>query len=246
MTEQPVESVFSRAWALLTNNWVIILPGIVIGIAVGLARALLAPTAFVDDGSGIPVATVSTNAFSGALLGLIALIGYIATIAYTTGMAGVAWVRGTTTLGDGTRIFERDFTRVLLLAVILFVLGIVAVALSFVTLGLAFVAFYLFTLYAMPSAIVGDRPAMDAIRESFALTLARFVPTLIIAIVIFALSVAGRFIGALFHFTPLIGPIVTAVITQIVVAYATLVVVGEYLNLQQAGRIPPSAVAPTL
>jgi hypothetical protein len=246
MTEQPVESVFARAWALLTTNWVIIVPGVIIGIIVGVASALLAPTSVTYDASGVPVATVSGSLFGSALLGLIALVGYIATIAYTTGMAGAAWLRGTTSLGDGTTIFERDFTRIIVVALMLLLLAVVAAILAIPTLGLSVVAFYLFTLYAMPSAIVGDRPAMDAIRESFALTVARFVPTLIIAIVIFVLKFLGGVIGGVFHFTPLIGPIIAAIITQIVVAYATLVVVGEYLNLQQAGRIPPAAVPPSL
>ncbi|MGD1067122.1 MAG: hypothetical protein ABR975_09940 [Vulcanimicrobiaceae bacterium] len=244
MTEQPVESVFARAWTLLTTNWIIIVPGVIVGIIVGVASGLLAPAYVTYDANGVPVTSVSASVFGSAVLALIALIGYIATVAYTTGMAGAAWTRGVTSLADGTAIFERDFSRIVIVAVALLVLAVIAVILAIPTLGLSLVAFYLFTLYAMPSAIVGDRPAMDAIRESFALTVARFVPTLIIAIVIFVLKFLGGVIGGVFHFTPLIGPIIAAIITQIVVAYAALVVVGEYLNLQQAGRIPPATVTP--
>jgi hypothetical protein len=238
MVEQPVENVFVRAWGLLTRNWIIILPGVVVGIVVGLVKALLSPTVYVV-GNDYTV-TRSVGVGGGLLIGLVALIGYIITVAYTTGMAGAAWTRGTTTLADGTAAFARDSGRIVLVGIGLLVLACVATVIAIPTFGLSLLAFYLFTLYALPSAIVGDRPAMDAITESFRLTIARFVPTLIIAIVIAVLSVIGGAIGLAFRFTPLIGPIVSAVITQAVIAYATLVIVGEYLNLRAANQIPPA------
>jgi|HubBroStandDraft_1064217.scaffolds.fasta_scaffold44171_3 hypothetical protein len=237
MVEQPVENVFVRAWGLLTRNWIIIVPGVIVGIVVGLVRALLTPTVYVV-GSDVTVTRMGVG--GGLLIGLVALIGYIITVAYTTGMAGAAWARGTTTLADGTTAFQRNSVVV---GLGLIVLALVAALIAFPTLGLSLLAFYLFTLYAFPSAIVGDRQAMDAITESFRLTIARFVPTLIIAVVIAVLSVIGGVIGAAFSFTPLIGPIVGAVITQAVVAYATLVIVGEYLNLRAANKIPPAPPA---
>ena len=239
MVEQPVENVFVRAWGLLTRNWVIIVPGVIVGLIVGLVNALvLAPAYIVSSGDVTITRTVGVG--GGLLAGLVALVGYIVTVAYTTGMAGAAWARGTATLGDGTVAFQRDVGRIVLVGIGLVVLALVAAIIALPTLGLSLLAFYLFTLYAFPSAIVGDRQAMDALTESFRLTIARFVPTLIIAIVIAVLSVIGHVIGGAFSFTPLIGPVVSAVITQAVVAYATLVIVGEYLNLRAANQIPPA------
>ena len=40
----------------------------------------------------------------------------------------------------------------------------------------------------------------------------------------------------MFAFAPLLGPVIAAIISQIVVAYAVLVVVGEYLVLRRGVR----------
>jgi hypothetical protein len=234
MVEQPVENVFSRAWALLTRNWIIVVPGVAIGIVVGIIKQLLSQPAIVYTGDGGFAVSRSFGIGGGLLFGLIALIGVIATIAYTTGMAGAAWRRGTALLGDGTVAFEHDAGRIVLVTLAMIGLALVAAVLAPFTIGLSFLAYLLFTLYVYPSAIVGDRPGFTSITESFQLAIARFVPTLIVAIVIAVLIILGNVIALFFRFTPFIGPVIAAVITQLAVAYGTLVVVGEYLNLQGA------------
>jgi hypothetical protein len=86
---------------------------------------------------------------------------------------------------------------------------------------------------------------MDAIRESFAIAKSRFGTTLIIGILLGLLQLVGRLIAHVFSFAPLLGPIIAAIISQIVVAYAVLVIVGEYLVLRpgvtEAGPPPPAA-----
>jgi hypothetical protein len=244
---QPIESVFSRAWELLTRNWIIIVPGVVIGAVVGILRTVMTPAPLVyTTASGTTVYNTGgmmATIGSGLLLALIGLVAFIATQAFTTGMAGAAWQRGTTTLADGTAAFKEDAGRILITAVGLIVLACIAVVLSIPTIGIAFLAYYLFTLYAFPAAIVGNRPGFESIMESFRITIARFVPTLILGVIIFAMSFVATIIGALLHIVPFLGPIVAGVLTQIVVAFATLVVVGEYLNLRVAGTIPPPSPA---
>jgi hypothetical protein len=240
---QSIERVFSRAWELLTQNWIIVVPGFVIGVVVGILKVLLTPTPIVyTTASGTTVYTSGLLATAGSslLLGLIGLIAFIATQAFTTGMAGAAWMRGSTTLADGMAAFQNDAGRILLTALGLIVIAFFAVLLSIPTFGIAFLAFYLFTLYAFPSAVVGGRPAIAAITESFQITIARFVPTLILGIVIFVISLIARTIDAVLHIVPFLGPIVGGILTQIVVAFATLVVVGEYLNLRNSGTIAPA------
>ncbi len=173
------------------------------------------------------------------ILACLGLLAFIATQAYTTGMAGAAWERGTTDLSDGAAAFQRDFGNIVVTLVGVIVLGFVAALLAVPTLGLSLLVFFLFVLYAFPSAIVGNRPGFSAIAESFRITMARFVPTLILGILIFVMSVIAGIIGAALHFVPFLGPIVGQILVQIVVAYSTLVVVGEYLNLRGAGSIPP-------
>jgi hypothetical protein len=244
-----VENVFARAWDLLSRNWTIIVPGIVVGLIVGIVSGVYSLSQ--PDTYGVPSGTAMTFAYGfgafvgGLILAVVAIAGYIITQCYTAGMAGAAWRRGTTTLADGTRAVNEDAANVLTAAVYLFLLGIVAAILAPFTLFLSVFAFYLFTLYTIAAAVVGNRRGMDAIRESFAIAKSRFGTTLIIGILLGLLQLVGRLIAHAFSFAPLLGPIVAAIISQIVVAYAVLVIVGEYLVLRpgvtEAGPPPPTA-----
>ncbi len=237
---QPIESIFGRAWALLNRNWIIIVPGLVIGLVVGIVQALLTPV-FAPDEYGVGV--VLARASSGILRAAVSLVGYIATLSYTTGMAGAAWERGIATFADGAASFREDAGRIIITSIGLLILAAIAAILALPTFFLSLLAFYLFTLYAMPAAIVGNRPGFSSIAESFRIAGHRFVPTLIIAIVLAVIYVIAGIIAAFFSFAPFLGPIVGACIIQAAVAYATLVVVGEYLNLRNEGRIPPASPA---
>ena len=242
-TPQSVESVFSRAWELLTRNWVIIVPGIVIGLIVGIISGLLAPhyytSADYQNNPGLAMANVGSAFLRGILIAGVGILGYIATTAYTVGMAGAAWTRGSTTLADGSAALQEESGNILITAVGLILLGIVAAVLALPTITLSLLAFWIFTLYAMPAAVIGKRPGFSSITESFQIAVKRFVPTLIIAIVIAVISFVIGLVTLPLHFIPFLGPIISAVITQIVIAYATLVVVGEYLNLRNTGGIAP-------
>jgi hypothetical protein len=240
-----VENIFARSWDLLSKNWSIIVPGVVVGIVVGLVTGLFGVMRPVDEPIGV-VSSVANGAgvfVSSLIVAIVAIAGYIVTQCYTAGMAGAAWARGTTTLDDGARALREDASNVFTAALGLLLCGIVAALLLIPTLGISIFAFYIFTMYTIAAAVVGNRRGFDALRESFAIARAKFGTTLIIGILLFLLSLAGGIIGHLFAYAPLLGPIVSAVITQIIVAYATLVIVGEYLVLRPA-VIPPSAPPP--
>lgn len=245
MTEQPVGSVFGRAWALLASNWIIIVPGLVIGVIVGVLRTVLTPTVVIGpDGPVLATGSVLASVSSGLLIALVSLVGYIATVAYTTGMAGAAWQRGVTRIEDGAAAFRTDAGSILVTALGLFVLGVVAAILSFPTLGLSLLAYYLFTLYAMPAAILGNLPGFAAIQASFRIALKRLVPTLMVGLLIAVIAlIVGAFAGVL-RLAPLVGPIVAACVTQAAIAYATLVIVGEYLALRGSAASGPPPYGP--
>jgi len=228
---QSVGRVFSRSWTLLTNNWVLLIPGLLIGIVSGIVVTLISPGADAQTAPG-----VLGQLALGVLAGMIALIAQIATTAYTTGMAGGAWATGKTSLADGRRAFSRDGVNVFIAMIGLGLLGIVAVLLSPVTLFLSVLAYYLLTLYTMASAVVGERPGLRALRESFSIAIERFFPTLLIAALLGVVYVLVGVFESLISFAPFVGPIVSAVIVQCVTAYATLVIVGEYLELRASSR----------
>jgi hypothetical protein len=98
-----------------------------------------------------------------------------------------------------------------------------------------------FFIYTIASAVVGNHRGLDALGESFRIAKSRFWPTVMIALALVVIRIAGAWVGGLFGLAPLIGPIVDAVINQVVVAFATLVVVGEYLNLRGAPDEPAAA-----
>lgn len=231
-----VENVFARSWDLLTKNWIIIVPGIVVGLVVGIVSGIYSLSQTDTYGLGTFV--------GGIILAIVAIAGYIITQCYTAGMAGAAWLRGVATLADGSHAVNEDAGNVLLAAVYLFLFGILAVLLAPFTLFLSIFAFYLFTLYTIAAAVVGNRRGMDALRESFAIARARFATTLIIGIVLGVLQLIGQLIAHIFSFAPLLGPIVAAIISQVVVAYAVLVIVGEYLVLRPAGDVPGAPPPP--
>lgn len=236
MQAPTVENVFARAWDLLTRNWVIIVPGVIVGLVVGIVVDLFYVSMPEAYGDPTTTAMAVTSGFGHFVVGLIAAVvgiaGYIITQCYTVGMAGAAWQRGTTTLRDGSQSVHDDAGNVVVAGIYLLLTGIVALILAPFTLFLSIFAFYLFTLYTIAAAVVGNRRGADALRESFAIARARFGTTLIIGIVLAVLFVIGKVIAAVFGFAPLVGPIISAIISQIVVAYAVLVVVGEYLVLR--------------
>ncbi|MGA2392112.1 MAG: hypothetical protein ABSH03_02025 [Candidatus Lustribacter sp.] len=246
MQAPTVENVFARAWDLLTRNWIIIVPGVVVGLVVGIVTGVLnltQPETYGEASGPTMSFAYGAGAFvSGLVLAVIAIAGYIITQCYTAGMAGVAWRTGTTTLSDGSRAVHDDAGNVLVAAIYLFLAGIVALVLAPFTLFLSLFAFYLFTLYTIAAAVVGHRPGYYALRESFAIARARFGTTLIVGIVLAVLQLLGRLIAHIFAFAPLLGPIIAAIIGQVVVAYAVLVVVGEYLVLRPGVTEPAPPV----
>ena len=236
---QNVESTFSRSWDLLMKNGVIIVPGLVIGFVVGVIDYFLAPhTEYV---AGISVWTWWTAAWASILLILVNLAGFILAQCYMTGMAGAAWQRGTADLSDGTRAFERDASNVFVSLIGLFIAIVVAGILALPTLGISALLYFYFFIYTFPAAIIGERPGFAAMGDSFRIAARRVAPTLIVTIMIVVILLVGHVIGLTLQFIPLIGPIIAAIVVQLVLAYVTLVVVGEYLALRDSLGKPPAA-----
>lgn len=232
MQTQSVENVFSRSWELLSANWIIIVPGLVVGLIVGLLTAIFTPhTTVIDTSSGV----FAYSARPGFLVGLVALLGAVVNIAYTTGMAGAAWRNGTTSLADGAAALREDFGRVLL-AVLLF--GLLLIVLAVLSFGVLAAVFLFFSIYMMPSVVLSGSGPWSGLKESFAIASKRWSPTLVIVLLLLVVFVVVGLLIALLSAIPYLGPIVAAVVDEAVVAYATLVIVGEYLNLRATTVTP--------
>ncbi|MDB5071788.1 MAG: hypothetical protein JWM87_2899 [Candidatus Eremiobacteraeota bacterium] len=224
-----MQNVFARPWVLLTRNAIIVVPGIGAGALVGIVIALVTPK---YDAAGYAHDPVNFAWLKVYAIGWVTLLGYIVTQAFTVGMAEAAWVRGTARLADGAASFRKDAGRIVVTGAGLLALGTATLYANAFTLALSSLAFVLFTLYAMPAAVIGNRPGFSSIAESFRITSRRFMPTLMVANLIGVAYVAAAVIALSLHAVPVLGRAIAVIVTQFAVVFATLVIVGEYLNLR--------------
>jgi len=248
-SSEDLGNTFSRAWQLLTANWIMIVPGIVIAIIAGVLIAVLAMVGFGAAAGfgtmGMAGAGIGAGLLGAAIIALVLILATILTIAYTTGMAGAAWRTGRATLDDGAAAFRTDGGAILTAVVVLFLLGIIAAILVPFTLGLSLLAFWFLFLYTFASVIIGSRSGTDAVSESARLATHNFLTTLIVIILLGVAFAVAAWIGAILHHIPFLGSIVAYFIQQVVAAYAALVIVGEYMKLRALGETAPVGVATT-
>ena len=252
-SSEDLGNTFSRSWQLLSSNWIIIVPAIVIAIVAGVIIAILSTfglASAVGFGAvGMGGASIGTMMLAGAVVGLVLLLASILTLAYTTGMAQAAWQTGKATLDDGAAAFREDAGSLLAAIVLLVIVGIIAVLLAPFTFGLSMLAFWLFFIYTFASVVVGKRSGTEALGESARITAKNFLMTLLVGVLLAITFMIAGWIGNVLHQIPFLGPIISYVIDQIVAAFATLVIVGEYIKLRSTVQpvgvgTPPSASPP--
>ena len=85
-------NTFGRSWELLSGNWIMLVPGLVIGIVAAVIVFFVAGTGLVGAGGlasvGAGGAAIGTAMMAGLIVALIMLVAMILTVAYTTGLAG--------------------------------------------------------------------------------------------------------------------------------------------------------------
>jgi len=229
MTQTPnanaTRGIYGRSWRLLRSNWLIVVPGLVVGAVSGIVTQLLLPVN--ADLSG-PLADVPASIATTLAVNVVAIVAALLSIAYTTGMANAAWERGTATFADGRRALQRDTGRILVAMLALGLIGVVAALLAPYTALLSLAAYAFLCLYTMPSAVVGERNGLAAIAESARMAYAYALPTLLTILAIFAIGIVVGILAALVDLMPLLGHVLSAIVLQAVVAYVTLLVVGLY------------------
>jgi hypothetical protein len=227
MKSGSARGVFAGSLRLLFRNPAIVVPGLVIGAVAALVSAVLQPAQPLDS-----------NIFSRLLQGLVQLVASILSIAYTTGMADAAWRDGRAQFSDGARAFRRDAGHVFVAMLALLAIGFVAAVAAPYTIGLSLLVYMFFCIYTMAAAVIGERAGFFAVRESVQIAFARPATTLLVVAGIVAIAFAMGLFAEFLERTPLAGPLVSGVVVQAVIAYATLVVVGEYRALSLAKGAP--------
>jgi len=230
MQAQSLENVFARSWSLLAANPVILIPGIVVGIGVGVMNFIMLPPIDYTSASTLMVG----RAFGAIVMAAVGILAYLITQTYTVGMAGAAWQRGTATLADGARSFSQDAGRLLIAVLLLAAIGIIV---GLVTFGLGWLVFLFFALYTIPAVVIGGLSPIAALQQSFSIATKRFVSTILIVLMLFVISIVVGLLALPLHVVPLLGPLIAAILTQAVVVYSTLVVVGEFLIVRESPDI---------
>jgi hypothetical protein len=212
---------FGHSLRLLARNPAIVVPGLAIGALSAVVATLLEPADPLDS-------TIYTR-----LLQLVVqLVASILSIAFTTGMADAAWIGKRAALRDGARAFRRDAGHVFVAMLALFAIALVAAVLAAYTLSLSLLALVFYCIYTMPAAVVGERSGLRAVGESVEIAFRRPRTTLLVVAGIGLIAFAMGALAELVHGVPFVGPVVAAVVIQTVVAYFTLVTVGEYRALR--------------
>lgn len=228
---------FSRAWQLLSGNWIIAVPAIIIGVAGGILIEIVSKL-FI--GGGLVTGNFGAIMLGGLLTVAIATILQILTVGMTTGMGVTAWRTGTADFADGTAVFSNGGAMQTLL--LWMAIGVV---LAFIPIlgWIADVVLMFLLIYAVPAAVATGEGAGAAFSESVNIVTKNFLTTLIIIALIFVIGICGGIAGGILSFVPFLGKIVAEIIQQVILAYGTLVIVGEYFKIRGAvgtASAPPS------
>lgn len=242
-SSEDLGNTFSRAWQLLSSNWIIVVPAIIIGVLGGIVMQIVT---LVFIGGGAALGSLG-SIFLGAFLALaVACIVQVLTVGFTTGMGVQAWRTNSASIADGSAVFSNSGA--LATIVIWMVIGIV-LALIPVIGWLADIILFFVLVYSIPHAVVSGDGAGASFSASLNMVSKNFIPTLLIILLIAVIGIVGGIIGAALSFIPYLGRIVSEVIQAVVVAYGTLVIVGEYLKLRSTIQTvgvgtPPTASPP--
>ena len=238
MQANPTEAiggVFSRSWRLLSENWIIIVPAVIISIISGLMTAALMPRYAWDPSTGMlyhaPFGLPILLAIS--IAGFIGMIARVLSVALTTGMADAAWSNGSASMGDALGVLNRPNVMAAMFA--LFGVALVLSLFTFETIGLAGIielVVFFFLVYSMAAAVVGGFSGVEALKESFEVAKRSWQTTLIVVVLLGVVGIFAGIIAGLFHFIPLLGPILAGAVQGTVVGFFSLVLVGEYVSLR--------------
>ena len=213
-----LENTFARAWTLLRNNPVILVPGIVAGALQTIA--------------GVALQALSDELLLLSLLITVMLAISLAQMAYVTGMAGAAWRRDRTTLADGWSALAQRWAAVAGAVLFLLAIGFCGSVLAPATFGVSLVAYAVFFIYTIAAVVIGERPPISGIVQSAGTALANFVPTVAVVALIAVIAGLGGWLGSLAgRISDAGGWLVTGLLQQVIIAYSSLVIAGEYLKL---------------
>jgi hypothetical protein len=239
-----LENTFAQAWKLLVRNPVIVVPCIAIALLSGaleFAFAAVILGSFAISGNGSPDAVAAADTISAVAVFIVSLALALVQMAFVTGMAGAAWQHGRAGLRDGWNALSNRWLAAIGAGALLLIVGLCAAALAPVTFLVTLLAYAVFFIYTMAAVVIGKRAPVDGLVESARTALANVLPTLAVVALIAAIAALGGWLGSLAgRISDLAGWLIAGLLQQVIVAYASLVVAGEYLKLASRPAQPGS------
>lgn len=235
------ENVFARAWRLFCANPVLLVPSLAVGIATAAIAYVLAASRLTGFGFFGDLNAQGPGAFGLFFATVVAFLlrmgGLLVTIAFTTGMAAAAWRGGHAVIADGASALRAAWLRTFGALVELFLLGFVAAFLALPTFGFSVLLYLIFFIYTVPATVVGGLGMTEAALDSLQTAGRNFRTTLLVVVMLVAIAVVAGVVQALLGDVPFLGTVVSWLLMAAVFAYASLVIVGEYLTLH--GTVVP-------
>lgn len=236
-----LENTFAEAWRLLLRNPVIVLPCILTAIVATGADTLVQAWII-----GLMVGSAGTGSTLQMLVTLSQIVVFVVSLtlsliqmAYVTGMAGAAWEHGRARLRDGWSALAHRLLPAAGAGMLLLLMGICAAVLAPITFLITLLAYAVFFIYTLAAVVIGDYPPIGGIVRSAQLALANLLPTFGVVVTIAVIAVAAGWLGSqVGRLDDVAGWLVAGLLQQIVVAYASLFIVGEYRKLASA---PPES-----
>lgn len=247
------------SFQLLFKNWMLALPTAIASLLATLLMVLVVGAliggvvgAGVLGGgaNGQGSAAAATALLGGA--GIMALVGGIVVVLVSLGAhatvvfaAADVWAGKPVDLGSAmSRAFPK-LGQLILAAILIFLLAIIPGILVFLFIGvLLLIALGFFMMYVTPGVTVGDKGAMDAIKESFNLAKNNFAPSAIAFVGVVVVALVGAIINSIFLHWFVLNFIVGFVVGGLTSAYAAIVVVRFYQLLTRSARLAPAAAPP--
>jgi hypothetical protein len=166
-----------------------------------------------------------------ALSGIVGLLAHGMTVA----MADLALKGEGATLGSG---WSRLVSRIVPIILASVVVGIL-VSLGMVLLVLPGIIVAFLLMFTLVAVMVDDAGAFNAIGRSFRKVTRNFKATFVVFLVLLALGVLAGVLGMIVGLIPILGIILTMIVSALYTGYISIFVVAVYRNLgEEAGPTP--------
>jgi hypothetical protein len=253
-TFDPVAEATS-AFQLVIKNWMLAVPQLlVLIIALVLALVLGMGSIFAAGGLGAMMGRGDNGAGLAALSGLLGTIWIIALVAGLLGIiayaativaANDAWAGRPI---DIAAAIGKGIASIVQLLIFGIIIGIACAILGITIVGPLIIAVLM--MYGFQAIVLGGHSGISAIGESYRLVTKNFGPSIIAILAVIVVYIASFVITMVLNFIPIIGQIISLVISALVGAYACTVVTRFYSLVVSGATVasmpaPPSSPPPS-